>query len=84
MSYQRKIDKIRKQEASRATAHATALFCYALRNKFKFGAKRLEDVMEYVTITADDLENGRLSMKDIIETLEKEVGMIFIMEGEDA
>ena len=84
MSYQRKIEKIRKQEAARATAHATVLFSYALRNKFGFGAKRLEDVLEYVSVTAYDLEQGRLSMQDIIAALEKETGLMFITEERDA
>jgi hypothetical protein len=52
---------------------AVVLLC--LKDKFGFTSKQLQDVAWYINDTFDSVEEGYLSLEDIIQTLKEEDGL---------
>ena len=77
------VDIIKKLEYSKGfkegidlSIDKTILFpLIILRDKYGFGAKRLEDFVEYLHDYMEYVSNGDLSLDDISKTLKEEVGI---------
>ncbi len=57
----------------RATRHVTALCCLVLRDKYGFGGARLRRLLVGIKEQAEAVNSRRVSMADIIGTLQAEV-----------
>lgn len=84
-TYQVTLEELKKYEKrgyirakEEMSLYAVLIPMWVLRNKFGFGAKRLEDFLEALEELTEDIDQGYLSIKDIKETIKKETGLDFI------
>ena len=81
-TYMVTMEEIRKYEKrgydkamDRAFVYASLVPMLVLRDRYGFGAKRLEDVFDYLNELAVDISKGYLSLQDIADTISKETGL---------
>ena len=68
-------DMIRQELIIELTPRFIAMFALVLHDDFDFGKKRLGRVMERVYELSDAIEQGYLTLDDILRTLKEEHGI---------
>lgn len=77
-TYMKGFNKGKEESLDFAIAYSMAVALMVLRDKFGFGAKRLEDFIDEVYEMYDSIENDYLDIDDIIQTIEEETGITII------
>lgn len=77
-TYMKGFNKGKEESLDFAIAYSMAVALMVLRDKFGFGAKRLEDFIDEAYEMYDSIENEYLDIEDIIQTIEEETGITII------
>lgn len=77
-TYMKGFNKGKEESLDFAIAYSMAVALMVLRDKFGFGAKRLEDFIDEAHEMYDSIENEYLDIEDIIQTIEEETGITII------
>lgn len=70
------VEKARKQAQSEAVKYAWAIMFSVLRDKEGWGVVRLKRLWDEVEDLSDSIEKGYVSVQDLLETLEEEIGAV--------
>lgn len=54
----------------------SAVMMWTLRNKYDFGHERSKKFIRHITETFDDIHAGLISIEDIKQTLNEEIGIV--------
>lgn len=73
----KEIERMKEQATDNAAAIINLMPLLILRDKFGFGRVRLERYLDYLSDMMDAHSKGYISLKDIEEVLEAEVGLKF-------
>lgn len=73
----KELEKLKTQATEKALDVIIAFSMLALRDEFGFGKKRLEKFHDKFFEIGEAFNDGRLSVNDILSTLEKETGIKF-------
>lgn len=73
------IIKAKKEAQSTAINYAWAIFFTVMRDKERYGKKRLRRVWDAVNELSDSISKGYVNVKDLMRTLETEAGIV--LEG---
>lgn len=71
----KQVEKIEKKHLEKLTNEYHLIWIWALRNKYEFGTKRINDILDKVGEIAQDITEGHISFDDIREALEDEIGL---------
>lgn len=77
-NYLKGFKKGKEESLNLAISYSIAVSMMVLRDKFDFGAKRLEDFIDGVYDMYDSIDQKYLSIDDIIKTIEEETGIQMI------
>lgn len=70
------VNKAKKQAQEFAIETVWAMFFTVMRDKEGYGTKRLQRVWKEVSDLSDSIERGYVSVKDLVQTLEEEAGIV--------
>ena len=70
------VEKARKQAQSEAVKYAWAIMFSVLRDKEGWGIVRLKRLWDEVEGLSDSIEKGYVSVRDLLDTLEEEIGAV--------
>ena len=74
------VEKAKKNAQSQAINIAWAIFFTVMRDKEGWGEKRLRRLWDEVNDLSDSISGGYVSIKDLMQTLEEEAGIV-LKEG---
>lgn len=78
---QDQIDQIKKEAADEAFKLLIAVPATVLHDKFGFGRIRLDRFFHYMFGWVEDIQNGIVSIHDVLEICEKEAGITIQTKG---
>lgn len=70
------VEKAKKQAQSEAVKYAWAIMFSVLRDKEGWGIVRLKRLWVEVEDLSDSIEKGYVSVRDLLDTLEEEIGAV--------
>lgn len=70
------VEKAKKQAQSEAVKYAWAIMFSVLRDKEGWGVVRLKRLWDEVEDLSDSIGKGYVSVRDLLETLEEEIGAV--------
>ena len=70
------VEKARKQAQSEAVKYAWAIMFSVLRDKEGWGVVRLKRLWDEVEDLSDSIGKGYVSVRDLLDTLEEEIGAV--------
>lgn len=70
------VEKAKKQAQSEAVKYAWAIMFSVLRDKEGWGIVRLKRLWDEVEDLSDSIEKGYVSVRDLLDTLEEEIGAV--------
>lgn len=70
------VEKAKKQARSEAVKYAWAIMFSVLRDKEGWGIVRLKRLWDEVEDLSDSIGKGYVSVQDLLETLEEEIGAV--------
>lgn len=70
-------NRIKNRRQKESFTSALIIFCWVLHDKFGFGGKRLEKLVDEIHEIIEAYNDGYINAKDLIEQLEKETGIKF-------
>jgi hypothetical protein len=70
------IIKAKREAQSTAINYAWAIFFTVMRDKERYGKKRLRRVWDAVNELSDSISKGYVNVKDLMQTLEKEANIV--------
>ena len=79
----RRIEEAREEIYTTATGVAYAIIFMVLRDKCGFEMEELSRVWEYTNSYADDVQSGRLKLKDLVDTLRDEANIYLALNDKD-
>lgn len=68
--------KARRESQSTAINYAWAIFFTVMRDKERYGKKRLRRVWNAVNELSDSISKGYVNVKDLMRTLKTEAGIV--------
>ena len=69
--------KAQRKAYNDAIIYVSAMFFTIMRDKFNFGIIRLKRIWKYLDELADNVNDGNVSLPDLITTLQEECGIDF-------
>lgn len=70
-------NRIKNRQQKESFTSALIIFGWVLHDKFGFGGKRLEKLVDEIHEIIEAYNDGYINAKDLIEQLEKETGIKF-------
>lgn len=70
------VDKAKKDAQNKAINITWAIFFTVMRDKEGYGIKRLKRIWNEVNKLSDSISQGYVSVKDLIRTLDEEMGIV--------
>ena len=70
------VEKAKKQAQSEAVKYAWAIMFSVMRDKEGWGIVRLKRLWDEVEDLSDSIEKGYVSVRELLDTLEEEIGAI--------
>lgn len=70
------VEKAKKQAQSEAVKYAWAIMFSVMRDKEGWGVVRLKRLWDEVEDLSDSIGKGYVSVQDLLETLEEEIGAV--------
>lgn len=70
------VEKAKKQAQSEAVKYAWAIMFSVMRDKEGWGIVRLKRLWDEVEDLSDSIGKGYVSVQDLLETLEEEIGAV--------
>lgn len=70
------VEKAKQQAQSEAVKYAWAIMFSVMRDKEGWGVVRLKRLWDEVEDLSDSIEKGYVSVRDLLDTLEEEIGAV--------
>jgi hypothetical protein len=70
------VNKAKRQASDEAVICALAIFLTVMRDKEGYGIQRLRRLWAHIGDLSDSISSGRISIKDLKDTIEQEAGIV--------